>query len=166
MKKRILGCALFALILTACSTEDDGSETPIGVNLQGHYSLRVNGAEFNDELFTMDRDTIEAGNLGVKFTASDFSSNSLFFAIPTAEEGNQYSITAYSSNTTSTASLILSQSGIWLSEDGSVTITEIEIDGNCQITKGNFAINFRRQDNQPGTLNVQGSFDVPTYSCD
>ena len=166
MKKLVILFSLVSLVFS-CSSNDDNNDDGDPGMLQGHYTLRINGDGLSDEIYLMDRDTVEGGSLGLKFTASDNNGNSLFFAIPTAEEGTQYSIVPYVSGTTSTASIILQGNGIYLSEDGNVTLTEVDInfEENCQITKGNFSINFRRQDNQPGTINVQGSFDVPTYSC-
>lgn len=167
MKKLVFTTFILATLIFSCSSSDDSDGGPQDPMLQGHYSLRVNGDGFNDELFTFDRDTIEGGNLGVKFTSSDNSNNSLFFAIPSVNEGTQYSIAPYVSNTTSTSSMILSGSGIYLSEDGNVFITEVIVDGNCATYVGSFSINYRRQDNTPGTINVQGSFDVPVASvCD
>jgi hypothetical protein len=170
MKKLILSITILATMLFSCSSsddDDDNGNNPPNNTLIGHYSLRINGDGLNDELFTFDRDTIEGGNLGLKFTSSDNSSNSLFFALPNAQEGIQYSIAPYVNNTTSTSSIILSGNGVYLSVDGNVFINEIETNGDCATYKGNFTINYRRQDNTPGNINVQGSFEVPIASiCD
>ncbi|MEW4924634.1 hypothetical protein [Algibacter sp. 2305UL17-15] len=164
--KQLFFLLFFSLIFVSCSSSEDNNDDMDNM-LQGHYSLRINGDGFNDELFIFDRDTIEFGNLGIKHICSDNSSNSLFFAIPSADKDSQYTIVPFASNTTSTSSVILSGNGVYLSEDGNIFIDEIITDGNCFTYKGSLNINYRRQDNKPGTINIQGSFEVPVASiCD
>lgn len=154
-------------MFVSCSSNDDSNDDMDDNSLIGHYSLRVNGDGFDDELFIFDRDTIEFGNLGIKHISSDTNSNSLFFAIPSSEANSQYTIIPYVNNTTNTSSVILSENGIYLSEDGTIFIEDIIMDGNCFTYKGSLDINYRRQDNNPGTINIQGSFEVPVASvCD
>ncbi|WP_323788891.1 hypothetical protein [Psychroserpens sp.] len=168
MKKFMYCLLIFTSVLFACSSDDSTNDQMMDGDPQiFHYSLRVNGDGFNDELFSFYRDSIESSNIGLKFTSRDNPNNSLYFVLPSPIDTFQYGIAPYVNGETSVSSIILQDNGIYLSQDGNVFISEIITDGNCTTIKGSLNINYRRQDNAPGNINVQGSFEVPTSSiCD
>lgn len=167
MKKIIVLLSLVSLAFSCSSSDDSNDDDGPMDPVIGHYTLRVNGNGYSDERFEMFRDSIEHNGNNVKYRASDNNFNSLYISLPTPIEINtQYSIAPYNINNTSVASLIISGDGIYLSEDGNVFFNEIVMDDGCVNYSGNFSINYRRQDNTPGNINVQGSFDVPTYACE
>jgi hypothetical protein len=170
MKKSIIYLSItvfISLLFFNCSSDDSNSDTKNEPILgSGHYSLRINGDGLNDELYEMTRDTIDVSGNGVRFSASDINSNFFNFKLPNPIETLQYSVIEYSIGAVNTSNITLSGNGIYLSEDGTIIISNIITDGQCQTFIGTLNINYRRQDNNPGTINVQGTFEVPYYGCD
>lgn len=168
MKKFMYIAFICSFGLFTCSSDDDNNSGRMDDDPQTfHYSLRVNGDGYSDELFEFFRDSVENSNIGLKFTSRDNPNNSLYFVLPNPIETFQYGIAPYVNGETSVSSIILQGDGIYLSQDGNVFISDIITDGNCTTIVGSLNINYRRQDNAPGNINVQCSFEVPTTSiCD
>jgi len=156
------------LLCYACSSDDDSNDNQMmDPTLEGHYMLRINGNGFNDDLFLFDNDTINPVGSRIVYSSSSNSNDYLSFYLPTIEEGT-YNIIPYVNGENNIASITIHDNGIYLCEDGSITISEVtnNFELNCLIVKGNLNINFRRQDNASGNINVSGTFDVPSYNCE
>ncbi|WCO03139.1 hypothetical protein [Psychroserpens ponticola] len=153
-----------SLFIFSCSSDDsnyDNDDKP----KSGHYTLIVNGDGLTDKSFVFNRDNILGGDLGLKFTSSDDPNNNLYFVLPPPIEIGNYEIMPYNINNTSVSSVSIMGNGIYLSVDGSITLSEIATADTCVTNYiGTININYRRQDNAPGAINVQGTFDIPPYS--
>lgn len=154
----------------ACSSDDSSNEDSqmMDPTLQGHYSLRLNGAGFSDLLVELDRDTINYTGNKIIFRASnnDFS-KWISFAIPQPLETVQYSIGEYVFENPSWALFSNNNSELFYSESGTVIISEIINNGeNCSNVKGslNFELSLDGDGNE--IVNIQGTFDIPTRGCE
>jgi len=164
--KNLFYMLCFGLLLVACSSSDDDDDMDDDTQ-NAHYSLIVNGDGLLNERFELSRDALEGGDIGLKFTSSDNDNNFLYFVLPHPIEISQYNIDAYNINNASVSSINIIGSGIYLSVDGTVTLTEVITGANCIDNYiGSLNINYRRQNDAPGSINVQGTFNVPLAHCE
>ncbi len=170
MKLRLIFATLCIVLFSwACSSSDDSDDgNPQMMNQDPHFTLRVNGNGYDDELFSLYRDTINASGNNVLIIASARNvTDYIALRLPTIEEGTK-TIVPYVSGDPNTASFVIQDDGIYLCEDGTITVSEIVgayNSGNCYEMKGSLNINFRRQDNTPGNINISGTFDLPSAAC-
>lgn len=159
----------FTMLSFSCSSDDSNDDSQMmDPTQEGHFTLRVNGNGYDDELFVFNRDTISGSSNNILFLASSRNfTDYIAFRLPTIDEGTN-TIIPYVNGDINTCSFVIQDDGIYLSEDGTITITESIGEysfGGCYQLKGSMNINFRRQDNTPGTINVSGTFDLPSVGC-
>ena len=164
---KLLMLVVLSVTVFCCSKSDDSSDGDNNPQ-NGHFSLIVNGDGHTEERFELYRDTVETSSLGLRFFASDDDNNTVYIVLPRPIELDNYGINAYNIYDTSVSSMSIMGNGIYLSTDGYVTFTETASTENCDTDfKGSLNINYRRQDNASGTINVQGTINLPRYTaCD
>tara|TARA_R110002033_G_scaffold59870_1_gene109764 strand:- start:250 stop:774 length:525 start_codon:yes stop_codon:yes gene_type:complete len=166
MRKIIYLTVCVFTLFVGCSKSDDADEETDKPKETGDISMRVNGEGFSDTTFEMFRETVGASDGKIRFSAKDDDNNTIDFYLPDPVEKLQYSIAPYVFGNVQTSSVILNKKGIYLSKDGNAYVTDITVNGQCKTYKGSININYRRQDNAPGALNIQGKFDISIDGCD
>lgn len=170
MKKLIYNLILCTAIIsfTSCSNSDDGGSEMEQEPEKGHVSLRINGDGFSDQKAELFREGIQdLGDGRVRILARSTSGYRITITLSAPIEKLQYSIADYNINNSGVSSVTVPGSGIYLSKAGGrVTISDIVESGDCTTYKGSLSITYRRQDNSPGEISVQGSFEMPTEACD
>lgn len=165
--KNLFFIILFGLFIYSCSSNDDGDTMDDPQLNTGHFSLRLNGAGFSDQRVEVFRDTINPTGNKIIFSSSDDLGNGFSFAIPQPLETVQYSIGEYEFVNPSWAVYSGSNSGLFYSENGTVIISGIIDNGeNCSNIQGNLSIDFSLNGDENEILNIQGTFDVPTFNCE
>lgn len=173
MKRPFYYLLIFTLMLgiSACSSDSEGGgeeqmQEETGV---GDISLRFNGSGLSDETAKLFRENIEEldGGASIRISVRNMAGYRFIYRFPLPIEKLQYSTIDYNINKDFSSSVTVPGTGIFLSKSGGrLTITDIIENGDCVTYKGNLSINYRRQDNSPGELNVQGSFELPNFACE
>lgn len=171
MKNLIVMICLCAFV-AACSSNDDGNEPILPDPIEmDHYSLILNGAGFFEQRVELSKDTINSVGVGVLFSASDRFGNVLAVVVPTSGEAST-TIEEYDEALTnpigyqSNAASFFIGNTVYRSQDGIFTVSENEFIDPCVYWRGNLNINFTQEGNAGNVLNVQGTFDIPTFNCE
>lgn len=170
MKTFIYKLFILAAILTlsACSSSDDSNDEMEKEPEKGHVSLRINGVGLSDATAELTRESItDLGDGRVRIIARNSDGYRLTFTLPSPVEKVQYGIANYSINDSSVSSVTVVDEGIFLSKAGGrLTISNIVENGDCITYTGSLSIDYRRQNNASGEINVQGTFEMPTAACE
>lgn len=170
MKTFIYKLFILTAIFTfsACSSSDDSNDDMEKEQEKGQVSLRINGVGLSDVKVELLREGIQdLGDGRVRILARNNDGYRVTFTLPSPVEKVQYSIAEYNINNSNVSSVTVVGEGIFLSKAGGrLTISNIIENGDCVTYIGNFSIDYRRQDNSAGEINVQGTFEMPTEACD
>ncbi len=171
MKTFINKLLFFSIIISliSCSSSDDNNQEEMEKEPEkGHVSLRINGVGLNDATAELTRESIsDLGDGRVRIIARNSDGYRLTFTLPSPVEKVQYGIANYNINDSSVSSVTVVDEGIFLSKAGGrLTISNIVENGDCITYTGSLSIDYRRQNNASGEINVQGTFEMPTEACD
>ncbi|WP_299228222.1 hypothetical protein [uncultured Psychroserpens sp.] len=167
MKNLFLICCLICLAFS-CASDDDDNESSQEPQLTSHFEFTLDGAGFNSEQIAINRQGISVNNDRVAITAGDDNLVNFFgFYLPFPIEVTTYTMVQGSSPSENTVFLSRNQTDVYYTEDGTITITEInEGENGCQIYKGSLNVNLSLTSDTAQIVNVRGLFEMPTEECE
>ncbi|MGC6430850.1 MAG: hypothetical protein ACON5F_07400 [Jejuia sp.] len=150
-------------ITTSCSSSDgDTMQEQQQEQLEGGLAnLTINGIGLNNFNVVVDRASLIDEDDSVRIDITNNEGYRIIFTVAKPIIQKQYTMITYNNTMDNISSMSIPVEGIFLSKaGGTLTITNITTAGEGTTYLGNFNVDYDRQDNSPGDINVTGTFEI------
>lgn len=152
------------IVVTSCSSSDsDTMQEQQQEQLEGgSANLTINGIGLNNFNVVVDRASlIEDDDSSVRIDITNNEGYRIVFTVAKPILQQQYTMITYNNTMVNISSMSIPEEGIFLSKPGgTLTITNITTDGEETTYSGSFNVDYDRQDNSLGDINVTGTFEI------
>lgn len=151
---------------TSCSeSNNDTMEEPQEELESGSADLTINGVGFNNFKVTLTRANVIEDEGSIRLDITNSEGYRIVFTVASPVLQQEYTMIDYNNTMDNISSMSIPEEGIFLSiAGGTLNITSITENGNATTYLASFNVDYDRQNNSPGNINVSGTFEIKTIT--